>query len=149
MRRTILSTAVLIGAIVTSGGGSAAAARIPHARDRHAAAYPAAQRPPSRRFHGPSQAMMRGGYVGQVTAVTTGGSTFTLQAFNGTSYSVQASSSTQYVYGGPRHQTASATNVTVGTRVAVHGSLSGGTITAQQVIIMPAWPMGGNHHPRR
>ena len=149
MRHIILLTAVFIGAIVTSGGGSASAARIPHARDRHAASYPAAQRPPSRRFHSPYQGMMRGGYVGQVTALTPGGATFTLKAFNGTSYSVQASSSTQYVYVGPRHRTASATNVTVGTRVGVQGTLSGGTITAQQVMIMPAWRMGSNHHPHR
>jgi hypothetical protein len=82
--------------------------------------------------------------AGRVTAVngsSTGSSSYTVTARFGTTYTVNATSSTTYVN---RDGTAaSASAVTVGTYIAAQGTLSGTTLTAQRIIVVPAGPGRG------
>jgi hypothetical protein len=72
--------------------------------------------------------------AGEVTAVN--GSSYTVTARFGTTYTVNATSSTTYVN---RDGTAaSASAVTAGTYIAAQGTLSGTTLTAQRIIVVPA-----------
>jgi Domain of unknown function (DUF5666) len=71
---------------------------------------------------------------GEVTGVS--GSSYTVTVRFGTTYTVNATSSTTYVN---RDGTAaSASAVTAGTYIAAQGTLSGTTLTAQRIIVVPA-----------
>jgi hypothetical protein len=71
---------------------------------------------------------------GEVTGVS--GSSYTVAVRFGTTYTVNATSSTTYVN---RDGTAaSASAVTAGTYIAAQGTLSGTTLTAQRIIVVPA-----------
>jgi hypothetical protein len=71
---------------------------------------------------------------GEVTGVS--GSSYTMAVRFGTTYTVNATSSTTYVN---RDGTAaSASAVTAGTYIAAQGTLSGTTLTAQRIIVVPA-----------
>jgi hypothetical protein len=81
--------------------------------------------------------------VGEVTGVSgsSSGSSYTVTARFGTTYTVSATSSTTYVN---RDGTAtSASAVTAGTYIVAQGTLSGNTLTAQRIVVLPAGPGRG------
>jgi hypothetical protein len=78
--------------------------------------------------------------VGKITGIS--GTTLTLTAAFGRTYIVQTGSSTTYVYRLRPQKAVSFATLTLGTRVAVEGTLSADktTITALRIVILPAHP---------
>ncbi len=78
--------------------------------------------------------------VGKITGIS--GTTLTLTAAFGRTYTVQTGSSTKYVYRLRPQKAASFATLTLGTRVVVAGTLSADktTITALRIAILPAHP---------
>jgi hypothetical protein len=78
--------------------------------------------------------------IGKITGIS--GTTLTLTAAFGRTYTVQTGPSTTYVYRQHPKKAASFAALTLGTRVAVAGTLSADktTITALRIVILPAHP---------
>jgi hypothetical protein len=76
--------------------------------------------------------------AGEVTVVngSSNGSSYTVMGRFGTTYTVNTTSSTTYVNRNGAATSASA--VTVGTYIAAQGTLSGTTLTAQRIVVVPA-----------
>ncbi len=85
--------------------------------------------------------------AGTVASVDASGNSFTVKNHDGTTVTVDVSSST--TYGDPSVTSPSLSNVTVGEHVFVVGTTSSGTVTATKVMIgmPPRGPGGPDHAP--